>query len=590
MNQQLFVNGFATVLAATLSATATQMTLATGQGQILRNAGVGSEGDFFRVELTQAGTETSTERVYIISVTGDVANILRNRDNSKAAAWAIGDKVRSYNRISQRPPLLAGPKSPNTFTLAEGQSATITGDATAAASVTVSTQNGVTVDMTVNITANSSKVIGPVQYSRQIIMTPTAGSISAEVGDAVLGALSVGAIPNQITGPGGFKYVLNGNSRSQLPKTTAKLAKIRAGKTTGTNGIDGQLRVGLVGDSTTTGAGAGTSGITLLVNARQKNIVAAVKGIVNTKGVRCIDDSFMGDQFVSSTLGNLAYPSYDPRVAFSFTGTTALFPDGSYRSLGGIYFRLPAATDSITLATSQPWDTARFHTVNCSVGTASLSIDGGLSTVGITGGASISTTNISKSSFATKVITKVKGTESLRIGGVTGSPNTGATVFRGVWLYDSTVPAVNLIGLGEYGLRLSQEYAISSFAAAFLSDLYDLVVINMSINDQNIGGVAALPDYLTALDNTVIAAKASGADVVICTPNCINVTQSTVDAYNAAIINYALVNNIYLLDLNAEMGPFATANANGLMSDNLHPTEVGYQSEAVPLANLLASA
>jgi len=406
----------------------------------------------------------------------------------------------------------------------------------------------------------------------------------------VLGALTVGAIPNQITGPGGFKYVLSGNSRSQLPKTTAKLAKIRAGKTTGTNGMDGQLRVGLVGDSTTTGAGAGTSGTTRLVNARQKNVVAALKGIINSRGVRCIDDSFIGDQFVAGTLGNLAYPSYDPRVAFSFTGLSAMFPNGAFRSLGGVFFYLPAATDSITFTPNQPWDTAVIYSVNCFAGTAALSINGGASTAGITGDALITTTNISKSSFATKTITKAKGSESLRIGGVTGALNTGGTPIRGAWLYDSTVPAVNLIGLGEYGLRLSQEYAISSFAAAFLSDLYDLVVIDMSINDQNVGGMAALPDYLTALDNTVIAAKASGADVIICTPNSINVNQSTVDAYNAAIINYALVNNIYLLDLNAEMGPFATANANSLMSDNLHPTDVGYQSKAVPLANLIATA
>jgi len=470
--------------------------------------------------------------------------------------------------------------------LAEGDAITIKG----AAALSTGTVNSPAGLQSYSLAQGSSLIVGPFPGRRKIAITPSTGAIDVTVGAAVLNSLLAGAIPNQIVGSNGAKYSLSGNSRSQLPKTTAKLAKIRAGKTTGTNGIDGQLRVGMVGDSTTTGAGAGTSGITLLVNARQKNIVSAVKSIVNTKGVRCVDDSFMGDQFVSGTLGNLAYPSYDPRVTFSFVGTSAMFPDGSYRSLGGIYFRLPAATDSITLTPNQPWDTARIHFVNCAVGAASLSIDGGASTTGIIGGASVSATNISKSSFATKVITKVKGTESLRIGGVTGSPNTGALVFRGAWLYDSTVPAINLIGLGEYGLRLSQEFAISSFAAAFLSDLYDLVVIDMAINDENIGGIAALPDYLTALDNAVLAAKASGADVIICTPNSINVTQSTVDAYNAAIINYALVNNIYLLDLNSEMGSFATANANGLMSDSLHPTDVGYQSKAVPLANLLASA
>lgn len=384
----------------------------------------------------------------------------------------------------------------------------------------------------------------------------------------------------------GSRYVLSGNSRSQLPKMTSKLAKIRLGKITGANGSDGQLRIGLPGDSTITGAGGGT-GAGLLVGARAKNVVAALKAQINKRGIRCIDDSIMGDQLTNTMLGNVGYPQFDPRLAF--TGTAGIFPNGNMRSLGGVYFRLNALTDSMIFQPSEAWDTARIHTVNASAGAASMSINNGESTAGITGNTRITTTNIGQAAFASQVITKAKGMQALMIGNVAGSANSGTPVIRGIEVWDSTTPAVNLIGLGEYGVRLSLEYTSSAFQAAFLADQYDCIVIDMTINDINAGGLAALPAYLLALDQTVTAAKAAGSDVIICTPNSVNLTKSTVDAYNAAIVNYALANNIYLLDINAEMGEFSAANANGLLADSLHPTDVGYQVKAVPLAQLITS-
>jgi len=384
-----------------------------------------------------------------------------------------------------------------------------------------------------------------------------------------------------LVGPGGgvIGFAQNAQVAAQLPLYRAKLAKIRAGLTTGTNGIDGQLKLGIIGDSTTMGAGAGTGGTTNTTNARPKCVARQLVGQFTQLGIAARADSFMGDQGYFNVGGSLTgYPSYDPRVAF--TGTTGIYPNGAYRSLGGIYFQLKAASDTLTFTPENSWDTAVIYYENGATGVATMSLG---NAGAITGGSTVTTTNSGNAfSFGKQTITIAKAATSLIFTQTSGTP-----VIRGVWCYDSTTPSVNIFNLGIYGEQLN---VIQPFTTnAFASDLYDVVLINMSIND--IGASVSDSSYITALSALVSSARSAGTDVIVATTQPTQTTAirtaAVVNAYWLAITNFCASSGIPVVDLNTRMGTYVSNNTNGLMFDALHPNAAGYQDIATAYGNLL---
>ena len=86
---QLFTNNSFSTLATDITAVATSVTLATGDGDKFP---VLSGGDVFDITLTQAGDETSWEVARCTARTGDVLTVTRGVEGT-AAAWATGSKA-----------------------------------------------------------------------------------------------------------------------------------------------------------------------------------------------------------------------------------------------------------------------------------------------------------------------------------------------------------------------------------------------------------------------------------------------------------------------------------------------------------------
>lgn len=78
-------NAAATIADNPLSAGAGTINLATGKGSLFPSP---SGGDFFKVTLTQSGTESSWEEVTVTSRSGDVLTL----SGTVANTWAQGSK------------------------------------------------------------------------------------------------------------------------------------------------------------------------------------------------------------------------------------------------------------------------------------------------------------------------------------------------------------------------------------------------------------------------------------------------------------------------------------------------------------------
>lgn len=87
---QLFANNARATLASLANASATSLSLDSGQGALFPSP---SGGDFFKVTLTQACSETSWEVVKVTSRSGDVLTVERGQEGTSAATWPIGSKA-----------------------------------------------------------------------------------------------------------------------------------------------------------------------------------------------------------------------------------------------------------------------------------------------------------------------------------------------------------------------------------------------------------------------------------------------------------------------------------------------------------------
>ncbi len=91
MATQLFANNASSTVASGITAVATSLALATGQGALFPNP---TGGDWFLLTLTQAtGVESSWEIVKVIARTTDTLTIVRAQESTTAAAWSAGVKV-----------------------------------------------------------------------------------------------------------------------------------------------------------------------------------------------------------------------------------------------------------------------------------------------------------------------------------------------------------------------------------------------------------------------------------------------------------------------------------------------------------------
>lgn len=90
MTLHLYANNASTTLASGISATATTLIMATGEGALFPNP---DATEAFFMTLTDAATQQTREIVYCTARTGDACTIVRGQQGTTASIWGAGDIV-----------------------------------------------------------------------------------------------------------------------------------------------------------------------------------------------------------------------------------------------------------------------------------------------------------------------------------------------------------------------------------------------------------------------------------------------------------------------------------------------------------------
>lgn len=355
---------------------------------------------------------------------------------------------------------------------------------------------------------------------------------------------------------------------ANLRRWQAALAKLRAGIY--------RPRIVFIGDSKTTGTGAGTSsGNSWTDGAEPRSKIAHVVKLLNARGIPANRNAWFASSGLPSPAAKIAY---DPRLS-NFSGWT-----GSAQTLGGVCF----ATNGTTPATFTPSgdvDTLEtYFRLRSADGQGSITADASPTV--------LATMNVAYGGAETlgKVTVNVtKGPHSFnaqRTGG-------GFFVFAGMLAYDSTLPAVDVINGGAFGTTSAYHASTNPSpvnAANALSVVRpDLVVIQLGSNDLNTSVSAA--SYAANIQDIITKAKAAGADVVLEVATFGNTggygTDVEREAYRQALIALGAANGCMVADHAARFVSFANANGLSLMRDGIHETEPGYSDEAMALIGAL---
>ena len=89
----LFANNATTTLAQAISATATVITVASGEGSLFPSP---SSGEAFAITLVDAATGLTNEICYCTSRSGDELTVVRGQEGKNAVAWSAGDTCANY--------------------------------------------------------------------------------------------------------------------------------------------------------------------------------------------------------------------------------------------------------------------------------------------------------------------------------------------------------------------------------------------------------------------------------------------------------------------------------------------------------------
>jgi lysophospholipase L1-like esterase len=158
-------------------------------------------------------------------------------------------------------------------------------------------------------------------------------------------------------------------------------------------------------------------------------------------------------------------------------------------------------------------------------------------------------------------------------------------VLMGLGWVDSTRKYVRLGELGVFGIR-TNEWTGGSAGTGPLDELYggkwlpppDLTIIAVGTND--IDNAVPQATTITNLTTWITKARAANCDVMLTIPapcQAADTTEQPTAAYRSAIYSLADSANVPVVDLQTPFGTsWATAKANGLITDNAHPSDAGH--------------
>ena len=356
---------------------------------------------------------------------------------------------------------------------------------------------------------------------------------------------------------------------SNLRRWQAALAKLRAGTY--------RPKIVFIGDSKTTGAGAGTNSTnTWTTDAEKRSKTAHLVRLLNAAGIPANRQAW----FAFSGLANSAAKvGYDPRLVIN-TGWS-----GGNQTLGGAMWATNGTTRFDFTPEGQVDTVLTFSKQRVNDGTFTVSADGGTALSTINGSPNGGST---VDGFIKTTTTLTKGAHTFNMVRTSG----GFISLAGQIAYDSTVPAVDVINGGAFGTVSANHISTNNpwAAANILAILVpDLVVVQLGSNDLNTG--VSVETYAANILDIITKAKAAGADVVLEVATFGNAggygTDAQREAFRQALIGLGASQGCIVVDHAARFVSFASANGLGLMRDAIHETEPGYADQAQALLSAL---
>lgn len=330
--------------------------------------------------------------------------------------------------------------------------------------------------------------------------------------------------------------------------------------------------IGMIGDSLTTGWGAGTASV------NGKNITGAyalaMPSIVRQQlaafGLNAIDGCIPNDNAVNAGVGGAtstaALTAFDPRrgPGSGWQINSVALAAGGYMAQGN------AAGTGWTNAPIEVFDTIENFCWTQAAGAADF-------TVSLDGGASIGTiTSTAASAIKKTTFSVARGVHTItydRVGGA-GSAFVAFTRTR-----DSTQRQLSVVNLGVVGAKTS-DWIVTTSPFSPLSLISNIAchawLIQLGPNDANAGVAPAT--YSANLQTIITACKAAGGDVQLVVPTpaggasaAYNIPQTYIDANYSLSVSNSLPPPI---DLNALFVSYAASSADYF--DGVHLLASGY--------------
>lgn len=332
--------------------------------------------------------------------------------------------------------------------------------------------------------------------------------------------------------------------------------------------------VACTGPSTTAGqsTGAGTS---QAVNSWPMQLAR----MLQAQGINAGANNFFGDKSGWGQTQNAAnFMSGDSRVVL--TGSAA---PTSFNTVGGNGFAIGAGSAGTLVFTPQgPVTKFDIYWRDGSAGnTFSYAVDGGAATNVATSG----TVQVAK----TTVNAGASGTHALTLSWVVGTPRV-----VGVHAYDDTGNRreISFLNWGISGARsdqfLNDTDPTASNIKAWTAIAPDLTILgDWPINDWRQS--RTVDAYAANLAAGIAQGKAVGGDVIVATPlwdGGVSGFTANQDAYAATTIAVALAADVPVMDVRSSQVSYAAATGAGMLSDNVHPTQLGYALQAASWVEL----
>ena len=351
-------------------------------------------------------------------------------------------------------------------------------------------------------------------------------------------------------------YISDSIGWKKVSSTRLPTLKWDAAKAAASAGF-GQARLLSIGDSTTVGYYATTSGSATVDSGKNSPPFRLAKAMTLRHGIPTSYSNIYGAHGIS-TAANLS--AYDPRVTFG-TGWAV----SAVQTLGGNF--LSNATTNLTAMSFLPlsdFDLIEIYWRRGSgFGTFTVDIGAGvLATISTSGTAGIGRT----------VVAATLGTNTVNL--TKTNATTAEVSIAGISLYKLNAE-VQVINAGIIGIAADTYFnsAADGPEAVITSLAPNLTTINLGINDI----VAATPieTFKTKYQAIINKALLYG-DVVLFVPNP-TTGYANEAAYYQAIRDLGALNSLNVIDLSEGMGTdYAIPNALGLMS-GVHPKTTGYK-------------